>query len=381
VSLALVDRALFSGLEATDVEAYLRATGWNPTRENEHVSYWEFGQGRARVLVPRAPRLVDYYDVLSDSLAQIARLEDRDLNQVIFDINITWADIIRIHVDPTLERSGTIALRRGVALYDGTLGVASSCARSTHHPQNVYSARPPGVVSDYLDALSLGHTEGGSYVITVLAPIAPNRARGERIGTSVFSRQVTQTLVESLSFLRQTSEAQDFLSAPDVGELIGRGISANLCDSLAMIADASNDLAVQFEISWGPEMDRRSETRNVVLSPEVTTRLPVLSEILRVAQPEPGVELTGSIVRLENYPGASADDFALAMRATIDGRLRTITFDMGGEARDIAAAAWQTGGAVHCRGTLDRTRRPYRLSDIDIFESIEGDATTPQLFD
>jgi hypothetical protein len=361
-------------ITAQDMALYLTATGWEQRRvENPNLQVFRKGGTDAEVAVPLNPAFRDYNLQLRFVFRVLQDIEERPAEEIVPDVISTWADIIRIRINPPsfFERN-TVNLTDGIELIDESYKLLTAAARSSEKPQNVYTGGVTSSVAEYLKRTQLGHTEKGSFVVKIFSPIAPSTRDRETTRPEPFARRVTLTLHNSLEGIRLAAKAQERALTSIFEELVPIGVSANLCDALAQIAEVSNDRAIDVNLTWSwRSLVEHQKSVTTVIPPIITPALRDMSKYLRVMQPEPNVQLTGTVVKLSNLEQAGAD-FGLGIEAQVDGRLRKIALELKAEARAIASEAWESGATVLCIGTLDRRKSPYRLVQPTTFEIVRA---------
>jgi hypothetical protein len=151
---------------------------------------------------------------------------------------------------------------------------------------------------------------------------------------------------------------------------ISRGVSANLCDSVAKLAEASVDGAIEVRIAWSSKLPSRRPPSTSTLGTELVPALTVASDHLRRIEPESGVELEGVVQRLDREQITVSD---VSIRCDIDGRSRLVHLVLEGEPRKRAIQAFDRGLRIRCTGTLDR-RATYILRAIKNVRVLEEDS-------
>jgi hypothetical protein len=367
------DFSRYIDLTPEDIALYLVATGWHERKvENPHVSVYAHTGTDAEVAVPMKPAFRDYELQLESCFKILEEVEDRPTARIVTDVLSTWADVVRVRINPpSLFQRNTVNFMGGVTLIDESYKMLTSAARATERPQNVYTGGLPASVAEYLRRTQLGHTEKGSFVVKIFSPTAPTPRDKQANREESFARSVTRTLHESLEGIRSAARVQPKPLAAIFEELVAKGVSANLCDALARIADVSNDRAVDVNFTWSWKNPVEQQTSATTVIPAIITpALHDMSEHLRVMQPEPNVTLIGTVAKLTNKEQAGAD-FNLGIEAEVDGKQRKIALELSGDARAIASQAWETGASILCVGTLDRRRFPYKLVKPTKFELLK----------
>jgi len=355
-----------------DLALYLNAMGWESrTVENPNIAAFGFPGEGAEVTVPVNPTFRDYDIQLQYVFRTLVEVERRDLASIVRDVLSTWADIVRVRISPpSIFQRNTVNLSDGVALIDESYKMLTAAARSTENPRPVYYGGVTGPILDYLKRTQLGHTEKGSFVVKIFSPTAPSSHERHATEDESFARRVTRTLHNSLEGIRSAAQPQSRALTTIFEELIPTGVSANLCDALAQIAEVSNDRAVDvnFTWSWRNPVEAQASATTVVPA-MIISALGNMSKHLRSMDPEPEFQLKGTVTKLSNIE--KTGDFGLGIEAQVDGSRRKVAIELTGSAREVASLAWKTGATVLCIGTLDRRRSPYRLLPPIRFELIE----------
>ena len=95
------------------------------------------------------------------------------------------------------------------------------------------------------------------------------------------------------------------------------------------------------------------------------------SRIFRETTPRDDVELQGMVVALKREEGSPAGTVTIA--ALVDGALRKVRVELGGDAYTAAIRAHQEERRVRCAGRLLREGRSLTLRDAHGFEVEAGD--------
>jgi len=116
---------------------------------------------------------------------------------------------------------------------------------------------------EYLGRVRMGQTERGSYVLTILSPVAPALASQSELRLDdeppePFERQVT--LAEGLAALEHAArQAAASGGLSPLEEAVPFGVSANLCEAVAGLAAVSPAEGIEVRVAW-------SRTRPLVTS-------------------------------------------------------------------------------------------------------------------
>jgi len=214
----------------------------------------------------------------------------------------------------------------------------------------------------------MGQTERGSYVLTILSPVAPALAPEGELPLDLapsepYERQVTRTLAEGLAAMEQA--ARDAAASGGMSgfeQAIQRGVSANLCDAVAGLSAVSPGEGLDIRIAWS----RTRPVTNAVPSRVIlgSDSMPLIQEAARLFRdtaPVEDVELEGFVTRLARGPQDIPGDVTL--EGLVDGGLRRVTVQLAGEKYSQAVQAHEQRLRVACAGDLVKERGGFRLQN------------------
>jgi hypothetical protein len=183
---------------------------------------------------------------------------------------------------------------------------------------------------DYLRRVQLGHTERGSFVFTAVSCVDPLNTPGapglEELWDTPFPRKVTKTLTGALEAV---PEATDYVyksgSFGVFSDAVGRGVSANLCESLAgMVVSEESERPVNVSVTWAATLPNDSGPKQPVyrFEPDKAPILRQAAALLRTIEPIPDELITGVVTRLAR--GEDAEDGVVTVVTVIQGAVRNL---------------------------------------------------------
>jgi hypothetical protein len=328
------DRDALSQLSLVDVRSYLTSQGWHPKGRYGTVATIFVNTDRdgreVEILLPIRAELGDYAARMGDVVETLSEVERRPQLLVFADLIKSGFDVLRFRAVEA-DDAGTIALEQGVGLYDHARDLMAAAANATVKPRRVYRSRR-GVFDqarDYLQQLRLGQTEVGSYVLTVLSPVPPALETEQAalfpelgIAEEPFPRLVTRTLDRALRATKTAvSEAAATGKLDPFEGAIEAGVSGNLCEAVARLAEEGN--GVDITISWSRV---RPSPGPVAIHSFTQDNARVLSEAastFRDLEPQTDTTIEGFVVGLHREP--EKFDGKAKIRGFVDGEVRTIT--------------------------------------------------------
>jgi hypothetical protein len=174
----VTDREALASIRPLDLVAYLRARKWtaHDTASDEPCAEWtkEIDGEHFEVQVPRHNTWQDYARRVSEVLMLLSEVEDRSQLEILHDVPLVSRDIVRLRAIVQGRSDGTMPLADGAQIAQAARNMMLAAACSTVEPRRAWPARKPVQATTYLSELSLGQTERGSFVMTLLAPIPPS---------------------------------------------------------------------------------------------------------------------------------------------------------------------------------------------------------------
>lgn len=381
MKVSVTDPVVLATVRPLDLAAYLRARGWQPRSAETDLAEWELptAGGVVEVAVPKHPRWRDYARRVREVIAALSRVEGRSELLVLQDIAQTLRDVLRLRTVVEGRTDGTIPLEDGALLARSARGMMLAAACATHERRRAFHARKPQVAIDYLKGLSLGQTEVGSFVLTVISPVPPALAQPEGAPgagppETNFNRRVTETLTTALAAVRTAADASVARGGVEAfEEAVSQGVSADLCEALALVRECSSVSELDLSVGWAAA---RPAAQSLPVRHEFSMdALEVIGEAgrtLREKSPLDSFEVAGIVVSLDRPTDAFRGTAVVV--ADIDQQPRRIRIELSDE------TDWKTANeAMHkrlvfrCQGELMREGKYYVLRNARDLRTAEDD--------
>jgi len=362
-----------------DTAAYLRASGWRRSYEvGDKAAVWirrSEENEEFEILLPLDSELRDYPPRIGEALRTLELLERRSQLDILSDLLLTSADVVRVPMHPGRNAHGTVPIEVGVPFLQQVRAMMLAAACAAMGPRSYFRTRKPEEAEEYLDTVELGPSERGSYVFTVLSPVPPAFAQlplPDMAAGAIddpFPRRVTRTLTLALETLRtaalRAAATDDF---EPLQASVEKGVSANLCDAVSEMTQLSGgsglDVRVTWARTWKPPGDAPSDVR------VPGSLLPVIREASRrfkETAPEP-TEITGYVAQLRRDLQQEMLQGPVWLACLIDGKLHKVRVELSTADHQRAVKAYEAGIPVHCYGELVKEggsftlRYPYSFS-------------------
>ena len=367
-------------LRPGDVSAYLRTRGWQEVQTLPgRGAVWAMAAVEARpvsreLLIPLDPLSSGYAQRMAEVLSVLEECENRSELEVLEDLSLAGADVIRPRL-PGVSSEGSISLEAGMIAYECARDMMLAAACAAVEPKEVYAKRKAELAMKYLDHARFGVPKHGSYVLTIISPVAPRlRLREDFFDdeTEPFERKTVRVLSEALSTLgrvcRDVAITQDF---SPIKEAVRHGISANLCDAIVALHECGDGRGLDVSFSWAPSRGApRNAAGRVILAPDVMPIVREAARLFRDTAPQEGVEVVGSVFKLERQSDTRG---RITIYGSVEGVRRTVVTELSDGEHSLAVRAYKDRIPLSCTGELVREGRSWVLKNPRGVRLLSGD--------
>ncbi len=373
MKVTIRDAIALSALRPLEVAAYLRSSGWTMVAEQpNHSSTWLYRDPdgeEVEIALPLNHAFRDFALRMSDAVRALEAVEERSQLEILRDLLMTSADVVRLRLAAHHPGDGSLPLEEGAQFFQKAKDMMLAAACAAAEPRAYYPSRKPVQAMEYLRKARFGQTEEGSFVLTILSRVAPSLSGGNGLLFEMddpFERRVTLTLARALAATRAAAE-----TAASSGKLesfiqsVRTGVSANLCDALVGMTgspEGSHELEVAFTWSRSRPLSPDHAVPSKIVFP--ADAFPVIEEAGRYfkeTSPREDFEVRGPVVKLERAEGGATG--RVTVLAFVDAQARKVAFDLPEKEYHGAIAAHDQQQTVVCHGVLLREGRSFRLND------------------
>lgn len=383
MKVRILDKQAVEAITPSALRAYIVGEGWQKVERFGQYSEVYTRQSAERtdeMIIPFTDQIADYAEAVGSVISQIARTEGRDELAVYADLNLADRDVIRVRA-PEADDDGSIELEPGVELVQHARDLLASAACSAYEARRAFYLGKVPQAASYMRRVRLGQTERGSFVVTLLAPIPPSLGteRQQTLWPSLedepYERKVTRTLVQGL---QSAQEAVIAVNRGDDGleaftRAVSRGVSANLCESVASMIDQSNGADVS--VTWARTRPAPSVRAQIVFGRADAEILREAGRQLRLQEPRRDERILGYVINL--HRGEGETEGQVTIKALLDGRPRSLQVVLPGPLYQIAIAAHDKQHPIAIVGDLESHSRRWRLAeprDLQIVDDRDGDS-------
>jgi hypothetical protein len=319
--------ALVAGLDPARLQQYVRSTGWRlePRLGKGQMAVFERPESRlAQIAIPLTRDLTDFAVLLSDAVAVFATWEKRPALEVLGELLLPPADVLRFCESGPAADAGNLPFDRGFELLAGIRKTLLAAACGACRPQRFYPRLTCEEAEQFLHRCRLCQTERGSFVVTVACPLDPDPEN-----SVPFARRVTLLLMRALDRLAGAVELSGS-EAPDEDEPV---LSVNLCEGVLGMAPAGEGSSLTVSANW-----ERTLPLPAAPPPE-SVRLP--------GEAFGHIEALAARLRQENTPGRHA------MLGFVEALVGRTNRDRRREGSVVLALATAEGEFCRARAELD----------------------------
>ena len=357
-------------LRPGDVSAYLRVKGWHEEHKlGERGTVWakngsDDSTHSHELLMPLDSLAIGFAQRMAEMLGVLQEAEQRSELEILEDLSLAGADVIRPRL-PGISSEGTISLEAGMIAYERARDMMLAAACAAVGPREVVAKRTAERAMKYLGHARFGAPKQGSYVLTIISPVAPRlRVENELFDADnePFERRTVRMLAQGLSALgrvcRDVAVTQDF---SPIRQAVQEGVSANLCDAIVALHECGEGRGLDVSFSWAPSRGApRNATERVILAPDVMPIVQEAARLFRETAPQEGVEVIGSVNKLEHQSDTRG---RVTIYGSVEGVPRTVVTELSEAEHSLAVRAYEGRLPITCSGELVREGRSWTLKN------------------
>ncbi|MEY9632337.1 hypothetical protein ABIF66_000566 [Bradyrhizobium japonicum] len=382
---SIKDEQAIGAIRPLNAIGYLRARGWERYGDDADrpFSVWhKSSHPHAEILIPVDRSVSDYVLLLREALGELEAVENRSQLEILRDLYNSGFDVVRLAAQSHRTADGTVDIDEGVMLFERARDTLYAAACATVKPQAVFHSRRPQIATEYMRKARLGQTEQGSYVLTLLSPVAPQltfHSDTELFPEEPFERRVIETLAQSVRLAVGAAAKASTATSPDFRpfqEAVAGGVSANLCEGIAGLFSASEPTSVELRISWALNRPTPNEVpSHVRISSDLIPTLQEAARLFRAYDRLENYEIKGPVIRLQREETAAFG--MVTVLATVEGKMRKVNIALSDADYQKAVLAHHQHRYIRVVGTVARDARTYRLEspvNFDIAADDDDDA-------
>jgi hypothetical protein len=365
---------LVAHVSPLSLQQHARATGWIRVQEIADLVVFRLPNDSDEIIVPPNATLADYSYRAAEIISAFAVHEKRSAAEVLNDLLLPAADILRLAMTTPGTENGTLHLTEGISLLSATKKALLSAAHDVLLPERVHGRLSRGEAETFINACRLGQTERGSFVATVVCPLTlVDSGQAELFSTAHnenFTRKVTA------HFMKATNRIIEAISAGDLNRVVNPPdellISANFCEALLDIHLPDERSAVTLSCTWSRSMPA---TLNIPPRVSVTSEyIPGIQEIAARLRPTAEPRRDTFIGKIDSLKG-SDDEGEMKGEITLafagDDEFLKAKVQLGHNEYVAACDAHKESRYISVEGILNRGIRIHRITQPTNFRLVE----------
>ena len=358
------DKKALQAVSPAQIMAYLRSRGAEKTDEFPgKATIWSYGG--EELLVPLATRFADYAARMADMLSLLEKVEDRSQLQIMNDLRNSGFDVIRVRNISEDTRQGSLNFMRSVEFVAQTrdLVLAAACSAATHKIS--YPGRKPQDAERFMESVRFGQTEQGSFVLQLLAPVAPElHIQGTLVELPEdvpYEKTVIPTLQSGLESLNAAAQlASNDSRLEHFQQAAARGLTTKLCDAVTGLYESLKPQYIEIGITYSANRRQRRSLARISVDAGYIPLIKEASSTIKAIESETEQYVRGIVVELASNDPDEAGK--IKIRDVTTPRPRLLTVELAGEDYRKAILAHKSRQLVELSGTIVRSGRNLRLA-------------------
>lgn len=366
-----------TGIPTAHFALLLEQAGWRRLQTDYFATQqWIHYRTGRDLLLPNSETAGGAERLLLRAVEALAATSSKSTATVTNDLRLAGSDVVRFR-RPTPEGVHTIPLSDGRSVLDSALKLMSAAAASAVTARAVLPSRRPRQALDYIERrLRLGHSETGSYVVTVISDVEALNTPGEpglvEYWETPFPRRVIRTLYTALNFSKVAAPTIARGERDAIEPAVERGVSADLLDAMAgLIGAAQEEDGIGVGVRWAPVFpeEREGPEEDLWFNRDEGRLFSEAARIIKESDPLEGIAVTGVVEGLHREEGEP--DGTATIACIIDGTPRKLHARLAEEDYELAVAAHLDTRVVVFRTDVQRRGnrfhgnqvRGFRLTD------------------
>ena len=371
--------AIFREISPAALSGYVRALNWVKERPYRDFSDVYVGENLPEIVVPRTQRIDDYGFVIRRLIEVFCEVTEMEPQAIYHNLVNADRDVLRFRV-PEVDDDSPV-LEQGVGLISSARDLLLAAVCSFQERRPVYRTGSNLSAMEYLRRVRLGHTEQGSFAVTLLPPVVPPliSSTEPEVEDGWFRNEPQAPLERRMighfaNVLSATTKATEETAAgyPEAfAGAVSSGVSANFCD--AMVSLIGPFPQVEVSVSWALTRPVAGGRNAFSFYQDDSPVLKEAADSFRERGVKHDVRLFGKVGRLAREEGQ--DDGRITMRTTVEGRVQSVSAVLSWADYEMAIIAHQGGVVLALDGDLERVGQRWHLRNPQVVDIISLDDT------
>jgi len=246
---------VFQNISSTDIRDYANTQGWQQVVEALADGLFVLNNPhhlRRQLVFPIDSAQPDYSDAVSIVLQKLAEIQQKPISNIVAAIEEIKDDTLRFRIVDARNEETFIPLSYAVSALNGAKEMFLSAACTVLKPQIHHPRLSRSEALELIDKSKFRHTETGSFVIKVSAPVRAMELQGRLFEDDLpFIRQTTLVINGGLSKLVSAIQADTLDTLIDtIKSEPNPQISSNLCKAVTNFKEEHGDFDLYVNFTW-----------------------------------------------------------------------------------------------------------------------------------
>jgi hypothetical protein len=346
---------------------FLTRHGWkNDGKYNQIITVWHRSEEDKldyELVVPEENKLKSFYITVKQIIDNLSDFYKKTPDRIIDDFNNSIHDKVKYSIKSDKTRNGFIPLNDGIKLLDETRDFFISSFLAVKEKKKNYLGQRPAVINEILDAIELGQTEEGSFVINLFIPRDYYENGEQELFDNIsFTRKALDTMeMAANELLKKIEEYQISEDITVFDESVVKGVSSNFCHAISeMSLNGESDVVINIECYNG--IEKEINTREIFIDKDI---IPIVDKVVEYYHSdfmEENYSLAGYVTMLHQEEDAIGGEITLA--TWVEGKRRKVRMELSPNLYIIAVNAHRDRNQVVCQGTLYVKDNILKLLDV-----------------
>lgn len=375
VNLSENSSVLDAGVGPREIASWLEWRGWTLSSSLGSIAE-RWSKSESSVIIPLQPSSPDFQLRWTEMLTSLGRLFSLDPDGLLLAVGRDGSDVAEFRAAGDIDDS--LPLGDASILIDSLRRAMQAAANSAIQPRSYFGHSIPDGARNFARNVRMGLTRRGSYVIPVISPVPilreddPDDARlFDDAFHQPFSRSAMLQLAEGIAELRNLTHSAQSPARSEIAASVSRGVSAELCDSIASLLETQSVESLAVAFSWAERLPISHAPDPVSIE---QGSVPLIRQIGNYLRGEPVIGAQTVIGYVKRLDRGEDDEVGRVTLRILDGdKARNVTLELDDQRYQTAGEANTSRQLISANGILHREPgRMLRLSDVSSFELVQG---------
>lgn len=365
----------------TDLRDFAKAHGWHQLSIGLDKGIFVLSNPafeKRQLIFPINSDAPDYLDAVSLVLDKLSETQNKPVADVVSALQEQHDDTIRYRIADSRKGEEYIPLSYAVSALNGAKEMLLSAACTVLKPQIHHPRLSRSEAQELVDRSRFRHTEQGSFVIKVSAPVRSMEIEGNLYDHNIpFVRQTTLAINNGLTKLIQAIQTDTLTQLIDESKTSAvPELSSNLCKSVMNFKEDRNDFDLFLDFTWAGVIPMANVTpvhNTIKIQKEYFSRIDDVRRELKSAEEQHMEDVF--VATVEHLAGDIGPDGRRAGEVVLnlykEAEIVRARVNLTPDNYAIADASHMRANSyIKVKGKLRPGNQPRSLTEVSLFELI-----------